>query len=352
MSKDGQISSRSKQVLKVLVEQYIQDGQPIGSKVLVRESGLDISSSTVRNIMSELEGRGLVHSPHTSAGRVPTSQGYRLFVDSLLTVKSVQGQDIHQLANQLVPGVPLKDVAESVSSMLSSLTNMAGLVMLPGNVPQMLRHIEFLPLSGRQVLVILVVNDRDVQNMIIDVPRDYSEAELTQSANYLNSIFSGQSLHEVRTRLLAELRSTQTQMDAMMQAAIAMAGQVFEQGSRADEQDCVITGQTNLMGFDELSDVETLRGLFDAFNEKREILSLLDHSVNGQGVKIFIGEESGSTLFNDCSLVTSTYELDGEVVGVLGVVGPTRMAYDQVIPIVDMTARLVSAALNPKDKPL
>ncbi|MBI5450047.1 MAG: heat-inducible transcription repressor HrcA [Gammaproteobacteria bacterium] len=351
---DGQISPRSQHILKVLIESYIRDGQPVGSKQLAGGSGLDLSSSTVRNVLADLEARGLVRAPHTSAGRVPTSRGYRVFVDSLLTVQPVTSDNVRQIAQRLAPGASLKQIAATVSSALSGLTSMAGLVMVPGGMPQRLRHIEFLSLSGNQVLVILVINDREVQNLIIETPRRYSEAELTQAANYLNQQFAGQTLSGVRSRLLHELRQAREQMDSLMQSAITMAERVFEPDEVIDKaRDCVIAGQTNLMGFDELSDVARLRGLFEAFHQKREVLSLLDRAAyDGQGVRIFIGEESGHDLFSDCSLVTSTYQVDGEVLGLVGIIGPTRMAYDQVIPIVDVTARLVSAALNPADQPL
>ncbi len=320
----------------------------------MRESGLDISSSTVRNIMADLEARGLVRSPHTSAGRIPTNKGYRLFVDHLLTVKSPNEQNLKNLVNQIAPGRPLKNVAESVSNALSGLTRLAGLVMVPGSVPRVLRHIEFLGLNGQQVLAIVVVNESEVQNLIIDTPRKYSESELVQASNYLNEKFAGKTLSQVRSALLREMRRAREQMADMMQDAISMADRVFEQ--KQDDADCVISGQTNLMAVDDLANIDTLRGLFEAFNEKRGILSLLDHAVNGQGVQIFIGEESGYSLLNDCALITSPYEVEGEVLGAVGVVGPTRMSYDEIIPIVDVTARLVSAALNPalnsKDRPI
>ncbi len=338
------ISERAQRLLKTLVESYIRDGAPVGSKKLARESGLDLSPATIRNVMADLEEMGLVTSPHTSAGRIPTPQGYRLFVDTLLTVKPLEHEEIHRLKSQFNSEGTIHDLANTVSGMLAEITRMAGVVMLPPKERLSLRHIEFLPLSGDRVLAILVINEQEVENTIIHTPRPFSPAELQQAANYLNSLFAGQNLAMVRRQLVTELRTTREQMDRLMQNAIALAEQVFEKDDTGEE--LVLSGQTRLMEFEELSDVEKLRELFEAFSEKRQVLHLLDQCLHSQGVQIFIGEESGYGVLNDCSVVSAPYQIDGKVLGVLGIIGPTRMNYERVIPLVDVTAKLVSAVLK------
>ncbi len=340
----SEINERAQYLLKALIESYIRDGQPVGSKKLARESGLDLSPATIRSIMADLEDLGLVTSPHTSAGRVPTPQGYRMFVDTLLTVQPLEDAAIHRLKAQFGRKESIQDLATSVSGMLAEISSMAGVVMLPRKERLALRHIEFLPLSGDRVLAILVINEQEVENAIIHTQRSFSEAELQQAANYLNSLFAGKDLAEVRHQLLTELRSTRDQMDRLMQSAITMAEQIFAKDSSNEE--LVLSGQTQLMEFEELSDVEKLRELFEAFSEKRQVLHLLDQCLHGQGVQLFIGEESGYGVLHDCTVVSAPYQVDGQVLGVLGIIGPTRMAYERVIPLVDVTARLVSAALK------
>lgn len=343
------ISERAQHLLKTLVESYIRDGCPVGSKKLAQESGLDLSPATIRNVMADLEEMGLVTSPHTSAGRIPTPQGYRLFVDTLLTVKPLDHEEIHRLKIQFGAEETIQDLANAVSGVLAEITNMAGVVMLPRKERLALRHIEFLPLSGDRVLAILVINDQEVENTIIRTSRPFTPAELQQAANYLNSLFAGKNLADVRHQLVTELRTTREQMDRLMQNAIALAEQVFEKNSGGDE--LVLAGQTKLMEFDELCDVEKLRELFEAFSEKRQVLHLLDQCLHGQGVQIFIGKESGYDVLHDCSVVSAPYQVDDEVVGVLGIIGPTRMNYERVIPLVDVTAKLVSAALKHNQPP-
>lgn len=338
------LNQRARHLLKVLVECYIRDGQPVGSRTLARESGLDLSSATVRNVMAELEEHGLVVSPHTSAGRVPTDKGYRLFVDSLLTVDPMDSAEVDRIKQLLAEGFTLQGLAVSASGLLSGISSMAGVVMLPRRETLTLRHIEFVPLSDHRVLAILVVNEQEVHNTVMRTERAYTPAELREAANYLNSAFAGMDLAAIRHTLLGDLKSTRERLDRVMLTAIRMAEQVFD--VRGGDEDIVVSGQTHLMAFNELSDVDKLRVLFDAFNEKRKILHLLDQCVSNKGVQVFIGKESGFSVLDDCSLVTSTYQLDGRVMGVLGVIGPTRMAYKRVIPLVEMTARMMSAALK------
>ncbi len=340
-----EINDRAQHLLKALIESYIRDGQPVGSKKLARESGLELSPATIRNIMADLEELGLVTSPHTSAGRVPTPQGYRLFVDTLLTVQPLDHAEIHRLRAQFQRSDSIQDLATSVSGLLAEISSMAGVVMLPRKECLALRHIEFLPLSGDRVLAILVINEQEVENTIIHTRRPFSPAELQQAANYLNSLFAGKDLAAVRHQLLTELHRTRDQMDQLMRSAITMAEEIFARDSAKDE-DLVLSGQTQLMDFEELSDVEKLRELFEAFSEKRQVLHLLDQCLEGQGVQIFIGEESGYNVLQDCSVVSAPYQVDGQVLGVLGIIGPTRMDYERVIPLVDVTSRLVSAALK------
>lgn len=346
MAKEG-LNERSQRLLRTLIETYIQQGQPVGSRNLARDSGLDVSPATVRNVMADLESLGLITSPHTSAGRIPTAKGYRLFVDSLLKIKPLQSAEVQRLEHQL-QGASKRNteiLISRASGLLSDVTRMAGVVMVPNQGNMSLQHIEFMPLSERRVLAILVISSTDVRNVIIDAGRDYSKSELEQIANYLNSAFAGKGLAAVRETLLKEMRETKADMDALMQSAIEMADKVFS-STEGREGDYVMAGQTNLMALPELSQVERLRQLFEAFNEKRDILYLLDSSMQAKGVKIFIGEESGYQALDECSVVTAPYEVDGQCLGVLGVIGPTRMAYERVIPIVDVTAKLLGYALN------
>jgi heat-inducible transcriptional repressor len=346
VSKTQVLNERSLQLLKMLVERYISDGQPVGSRALSKDSDLNLSPATIRNVMADLEDLGLVHSPHTSAGRVPTVSGYRLFVDSLLTVKPLESKDLSRLHEGLSLSEDTSDVIGVASRLLSELTQMAGVVTLPKRELVCLRHIEFLSLSHTRVLVIFVTNEQEVHNKIIHTSKVFSPAELQQAANYLNSIYSGRSLDAVRKAVLKELQEDQERMNQGMLDAVKMAQLAFDQDNKKD--DYVLTGETNLMGFSELSDMDRLRNLFEAFSQKQGVIHLLDQCMKADGVQIFIGEESGYRAFDHCSLVTSSYSVSDEVVGVLGVIGPTRMAYEKIIPFVDITAKLLGAALNPK----
>jgi heat-inducible transcriptional repressor len=296
--------------------------------------------------MSDLEELGLIHSPHTSAGRVPTVSGYRLFVDCLLTVKPLDARDISRLHQGLSETEDTCDVIGITSRLLAELTKMAGVVTLPRRELVCLRHIEFLPLSHKRVLVIFVTNEQEVHNKVIHTDKVFSASELQQAGSYLNSIYCGRSLIKVREAVFKELQDDQERMNQGMLDAIKMAQLTFKADDEKD--DYVLTGETNLMGFSELSSRDHLKKLFDAFSQKQDVIHLLDQSMKAEGVQIFIGEESGYQAFDHCSLVTSSYSVNDEVVGVLGVLGPTRMAYEKIIPFVDVTAKLLGAALNPK----
>lgn len=343
------LDDRSQRLLKSLIDLYIRDGQPVGSRTLSRDSGLGLSPATVRNVMSDLEEWGLVRAPHTSAGRVPTVQGYRLFIDTMLRVQPLESEAVEALKQQLNPDMNNQSLVQSASSLLSTVTHLAGLVMVPKVDSYKIRRLEFLPLSSRRVLCILVINEKEVQNRVVHTDRDYSPSELQQAANYINQHFLGYDLNSMRDVLRSELKQTRQQLSDLMQLVIEMSNKVFDESNIGEEQ-LLVDGHTNLMEFEDLSDMEKLKRLFEAFQKKRDILHLLDRCQQGDGVQIFIGQESGYDPLDDCSVVTSPYSVSGEVLGVLGVIGPTRMAYDRVIPIVDITARLLSAALNPREE--
>jgi len=344
--RDEALGERAQHLLRILIESYIRDGQPVGSRALSRESGLQLSSATVRNVMADLEELGFVASPHTSAGRVPTDKGYRFFVDTLLQQRPLDEAAGAEIRRQFEVGRDNStDLIATVSQLLSSATQLAGVVTLPRTRQASITQMEFVALSENRVLVVLVFNDREVQNRIIQLERHYSRDELKRASNFLNEHFRGRSLREVRQEILRQLSEAHAHMNQIMLEAIAVAQQVFESGAEG-RLEYVIKGETNLMGMAELTGMEKLRRLFEAFNEKRDFLHLLDQSLKAEGVQIFIGHESGYQILDDCSVVTAPYA-DGEsVVGVLGVIGPTRMAYERVIPIVELTAKLLGAALN------
>jgi len=332
--------------LRVLIQRYIRDGQPVGSRTLSKDSSLDLSPATIRNVMSDLEDMGMVSAPHTSAGRVPTPKGYRLFVDTLVRYRQPKDDDIDMLRSQIRRKVDDADaLVVSVSKLLSEFTNLAGVVTVPRGQHAALRQIEFLPLSENRILVILVINDREVQNRILHTDRNYSASELQQAANFINQHYAGIEMRQVRARILKDLESTRNSMNQAMHDIISVAHSAIADSDHPDGE-YVLAGETNLMGFAELSDVDTLRRLFEAFSRKQQILDLLDRSINADGVQVFIGEESGFRILDDCSVVTAPYKLDDDTIGVLGVIGPTRMAYDRVVPIVDITARLLRSALS------
>ncbi len=339
------VNQRARQILKILVERYIQDGHPIGSKTIAEEYALGLSPATIRHILADLEEAGYLASPHTSAGRIPTSQGYRLFVNNLLTTQSMEEIDIQALETQLNPDMTLSHLLQSASTLLSSLTQLTGIVALPRRNKIQLRQIEFLPLSSNRVLVILVLNNREVQNRIIYTDRIYSSSELQQAANYLNTHFVGKELLTIRQDISVALRDDRNNMACLLQTAIDVANKVFV-NDKENPKDCLVAGHNHLFNYSREANFEQLRLLFDAISQKQEILNLLDQALEAEGMQIFIGKESGYQVFDDCSIITQSYAVDGQLVGSLGVIGPTRMPYERVISAVDMTAKLLSAALN------
>lgn len=340
---EDSLDERAQLVFKLLVEHYISEGTPVPSRLLATQPGVDVSPATVRNVLADLEAQGLVRSPHTSAGKVPTNRGLRFFVDSLLRVQPLDEQDVLRLQGELNPDLSPKELVESASTLLSHLTHMTCVITLPRREKVALRHVEFLPLSDRRVLVILVLNDREVQNRVIHTDREYAESELNQAANYINREFGGFTLLRVREALLESMQADKDRMDGLMQTALDVASRAFDEGGTESGNELVVAGETNLLDF---GDTDQVRRLFDAFSRKGGILHLLDRCLDSQGIQLFIGEESGYHLLDELSLVTSSYEVHGQLAGVLGVVGPTRMAYQEVIPVVDVTARVLSAAMN------
>ncbi len=339
-----QISERAEMLLKALIQRYIFDGQPVGSRTLAREVGLEISPATVRNVMSDLEELGLISSPHTSAGRIPTQAGYRVFVDTIMNVRELDSRAMDEIGNRLIDHDP-NQLVSTASELLSQITHFAGVVLVPGYQHTRFKRIEFLSLSGHRVLAIVVTDDGRVQNKVLSVEREYSESELIEAANFFNDQYSDMALSKVKSALLAEMRQDSESMNEMMRTAWQMAQEVFnEHGGGSD--DVVVSGEENLLDIPDLCDLEKLRQLFDAFKTKRDLLELLDKSLAATGINIFIGDESGYNALNDCSVVTAPYEIDGQCIGVLGVVGPTRMAYEDVVPVVDVTARLLGSALS------
>lgn len=337
------LDNRARRLLRALIAQYIRDGQPVGSRTLARQSGLDVSPATIRNVLADLEEIGLVAAPHTSSGRIPTTQGYRVFVDSLLEVKPLGDIELSRLRSEISPTAGTQDLLTSVSGLLSAATHFVGLVTVPRREAFAFRHIDFVALDAHRVLVILVFTDNEVQNRVIETARGYSPSELEQVANYLNAHYAGLSLEQIRTRLVDELDEARTAMNSSMQATIEMAGAALDIGTG---EDVVLSGQTNLMGLQEMANLDRLKGLFEAFNSKRELLALMDRCIHARGVRLFIGEESGMSPLDQCSLIAAPYGTEGRVLGVLGVIGPTRMAYERVIPMVQAAAQLLSGALN------
>ena len=330
------LDERAKLLLKALVERYIADGQPVGSRTLSKASGLELSPATIRNVMSDLEEMGLIVSPHTSAGRIPTARGYRLFVDTMLTVQPSQLG-----AHSLAPDQPQK-VLSNAANLLSSLSHFVGVVMAPRR-SSVFRHIEFLRLSERRLLVIIVSPEGDVQNRVIFTQVDYSQAQLVEAANFLNSHYVGLALEQVRERLQTEVDSLRSEIASLMQAAVAVSSEAISE--TGDE--VVISGERNLLAVSDFShDMGHLRRAFDLFEQKTQLMRLLDVAGRAEGVRIYIGGESQVVPFEELSVVSAPYEVDGQVVGTLGVIGPTRMAYDRMIQIVDITSRLVSNALS------
>ena len=339
----ARLDPRARNLLRSLIAQYIRDGEPVGSRTLARHSGLDVSPATIRNIMADLEDIGLVAAPHTSAGRVPTAQGYRVFVDSLVQMQPLGEAELLRLRADVSPGAGTQALLNNASQLLSAMSHFVGVVTVPRREQFAFRHIDFVPLDPQRVLVILVFTDNEVQNRIIATRRAYTPSELEQTANYLNAHFAGRPLGDIHATLLRELKETRSAMERVLSAAMEVAEHAFDAGG----EDMLLAGQTRLMGLHDLSDVDRLRELFEAFSRKREILQLLERCIHAQGVRIFIGEETGLASLDACTVVTAAYGTGGRVLGALGVIGPTRMAYERVIPMVQATADLLGAALNP-----
>ena len=330
------LDDRSKLLLKALVERYIADGSPVGSRTLSKASGLELSPATIRNVMSDLEELGLIASPHTSAGRVPTARGYRLFVDTMLTVKRERLD-----APSLAPDQPQRVIANA-AHLLSSLSQFVGVVMAPRR-SSVFRHIEFLRLSERRFLVIIVSPEGDVQNRVIFTQADYTQSQLIEATNYLNTHFTGLAIEQVREKLQQEVDTLRSEIATLMQAAVQVGSDALAQS----QHEVVISGERNLLSVSDFSgDLNHLRRAFDLFEQKTQLMRLLDVSSQADGVRIYIGGESQIVPFEELSIVSSPYEVDGVVVGTLGVIGPTRMAYDRMIQIVDITSKLVSNALS------
>ncbi|MBK6975348.1 MAG: heat-inducible transcriptional repressor HrcA [Sterolibacteriaceae bacterium] len=336
------LDERARILLKTLIEHYIVDGQPVGSRALARFSGLDLSPATIRNVMSDLEEQGYIASPHTSAGRVPTARGYRIFVDSLLTVRPMGRDQIQEVEHHLHPDQPQR-VISTASQLLSELTQFAGVVVTPRRKTTQIRQIEFLSLGEKRILLIIVTTDGDVQNRILFTQRDYSASELVSAANYLSQNFAGLEFAEIRNRVRDELNQLRSDMSELMTAAVEFGSESFNDVRSS----YVLSGERNLLEVEDLSsNMRRLRELFALFEQRTGLLQLLDISNRADGVQIFIGGESGLAPLDECSVITAPYEVDGQVVGSVGVIGPTRMAYERVIPIVDITARLLSSALS------
>lgn len=340
------LDSRAESVLKNLVTTYIELGQPVGSRTLAKLPELGVSSATVRNVMSDLEDLGLIAAPHTSAGRIPTAQGYRLFVDSLVRVSDLGARSVEQIAQEFSQETDPETLLAHASDVLSEITQFAGVVVLPDHSSTRFHQLEFLPLSESRILAILVTDDGRVQNRVLPVAQSFEESELIEASNYFNRRYKGCMLDEVRHRLIADMQADNDEMHRLNQAAMLAASNVIAEEDARAKQEVLFSGEQQLLNVPDLCQIETLQKLFDAFKTKRDLLDLLDRSMKADGISIFIGEESGYSALGECSVIASPYEVDGQVVGTLGVIGPTRMAYDDVISVVDITSKLLSQALN------
>ncbi len=342
------LNERAEKLLHALIRRYVIDGQPVGSRTLSRESSLDLSPATIRNVMADLEDLGLVSSPHTSAGRIPTQLGYRFFVDAIMKVQPLEPRAFEEIREHLTQVANRDIVIGNASELLSQITHYAGVVKLTKRPQGRLRQVEFLPLSGNRVLAILVTSGAEVENRVLSTDKRYTESELIEAANYFNEAFSGRTIDQVRDALVSSMKRDNQEADRIMRNTIEVAQQLFS-GDDLDADDVLVSGETNLIGLPEFHEMEKLRGIFDAFKAKHNLLDLLDRSGSGEGINIFIGDESGYDALTDCSVVTAPYHADGHTVGVIGVIGPTRMSYETVVPVVDITARLLSNALSQRD---
>lgn len=339
------LSDRAQQLLKLIVEQYIDEGKPVASKSLQESCKLDVSSATIRSVMAELEKQGLLISPHTSSGRIPTTEGYRFFVNQLLTVMPLAPEVVAEFEHQIDPNQSQQAILQSTTSLLSSLSHLAGVVTLPKKQQQILTHIEFLPLADGKILVILVLNDKDVQNRIIDPEGHFSESTLVKFGNFLTSHYAGEPLDRVRAQLMQDLSEEQEAFQREMQLLSGHMQELFDTSSNVSEKYQII-GKTNLLPIADEIGVDELQRVFDSFKEKQAMLGLFDSCLQADGIHIYIGGDSGYSGLQGCSMVTATYHVDSEPVGLLGVIGPNRMHYEKVIPLVDITAKLLSNALR------
>jgi heat-inducible transcriptional repressor len=334
------LDDRARLLLKTLIERYIAEGQPVGSRALAKMSGLEVSPATIRNVMADLEEMGFIASPHTSSGRVPTPRGYRLFVDALLTVQPVERQQAELIKGQLQVADPQRAL-QAAAQLLGSLTHFAGVVLTPRRASSF-RQVEFVRLSEKRVLLIIVTPEGDVQNRILLTEQPYSAAQLVEAANVFNQHFAGLSFDQARARLHRDLSALRGEIAVLMEAAVAAGEQAEEENDAV-----VVAGERNLLEVTDLADnLDKLRALFDLFEHKTRLMQLLEISGRAQGVQIYIGGDSNKVPLDEASMVVAPYEVDGRIVGTLGVIGPTRMAYERVIPIVDITARLLSSALS------
>ena len=337
-------SDRAKRILSAIIDNYIEEGTPIGSKKLSTYNRFNLSSATIRNVMSDLEDLGFIASPHTSAGRIPTSKGYRFFIDRLLEFQPVDSNEFASIKNTVSQTKSSnKDLATNVSTILSAITQLAGIVTVPKKHKSTLKEIDFIPLSEQRVLAIVVINDSEVENKILQMKRNYSRDELQISANYLNQNYVGRSFEYIKNDLLTKLKETSALANSLMNNIINIADELL---TNQNKDEYVVTGKDQLLDFEELSDINRLKDLFDAFNEQQQLLQLLDKSMSTSNIQIFIGQESGYRIFDNCTLITAPYTNEVGSVGVLGVIGPTRIAYQRVIPIVDVTAKLLSQSLK------
>ncbi len=348
---DKPLDPRARQLLRTLIGRHIHDGEPVGSQTLARHAGLDVSPATIRNILADLEEAGLLSSPHTSAGRVPTPQGYRVFVDSLLQLRPLPEAELVRLRHELPAGSGTQSLLGNASELLSAMSHFVGVVSVPRREQFAFRHIDFVPLDAQRVLAILVFADNDVQNRIIQTRRAYDAGELERVANYLNHNFAGCPLSDIRSALVRELKAARSEMETLLAHTVELAEQAMAGvGESAHSEGMLLAGQTRLMGVQDLSDLDRLRELFEAFARKREILQLLERTLRAPGMRIFIGEETGIAPLEGMSLITAPYRsggaAGGQVLGVLGVIGPTRMAYERVIPVVQAAADILGAALD------
>ncbi len=342
---DIQLSERAQAVLSGLIHRYVDDGIPVGSRTLAKETNLSLSSATIRNVMADLEDLGLIQAPHTSSGRIPTVKGYRFFINGILKVGPTDSRSVGKISKRLGSASGPGSILASATEMLSQITSYAGIVSTPDTRQARIRHIEFIKLSGQRVLAILVTDDGRVQNKVLWAHREYSESELIEATNYFNGEYSAKTLDGVRTQLLLHMKRDRKSMHREMRTAVSMAGQLFD-GDHDVAENVLVRGENNLLSIPDFSEMDKLKALFDAFKTKQILFDLLQKSMFAGGVNIFIGEESGYEPFQDCSVISAPYLVDNKRVGVLGVIGPTRMQYEEVISTVNVTAKLLGSALS------